>query len=93
MLAMYIPDHFAEQRLEQLHRIIHDNPLGIVVMPGDSGMDADHLLFDFEPHDGTHGRLMSAIVHLRERGETALAQIMLENLGPLDPEAAPWSLS
>ncbi|BDB19618.1 hypothetical protein cym2001_29830 [Pseudomonas sp. CYM-20-01] len=220
---MYIPDHFAEQRPQQLHRIIHDNPLGIVVMPGDSGMDADHLPFDFDPRHGPRGLLtahvaranplwqrcaqgapvlvifrgaqayvspngyaskhqthrqvptwnyevvhvhgvmrvmqdpkrlrrtlalltrqheasepepwkmgdapraflddmltkivgieieplrfeckrklnqnkdhadrLSAIVHLRERGETALAQIMLENLGPLDPEAAPWSWS
>jgi len=35
---MYIPEHFAEHRPEQLHRIIRENPLGILVTRGETGI-------------------------------------------------------
>jgi transcriptional regulator len=45
---MYIPEHFAEHRPGQLHRIIRDNPLGILVMACESGMDADPIPFEYK---------------------------------------------
>ena len=58
---MYLPTHFAETRPEELSRIIREHPLGALVTHGTSGLDADHLPFEFDPDVGTHG-LLSAHV-------------------------------
>ncbi|WP_459616660.1 FMN-binding negative transcriptional regulator [Bordetella sp. 2513F-2] len=58
---MYVPAHFAETRPEALHRIIEAHPLGMLVTHGESGLDADHIPFEFDPGTGTHG-LLSAHV-------------------------------
>lgn len=58
---MYIPPHFAENRPEQLHRIIREHSLGTLVTQGFDGLDADHLPFEFDPEVGEHG-LLSAHV-------------------------------
>ncbi|MCX7276172.1 MAG: FMN-binding negative transcriptional regulator [Burkholderiales bacterium] len=58
---MYIPAHFAENRPEQLQRIIREHPLGTLVSHADGGLDADHLPFEFDPAVGPHG-LLSAHV-------------------------------
>ncbi|MDH4558137.1 FMN-binding negative transcriptional regulator [Pseudomonas sp. BN417] len=58
---MYIPEHFAEHRPEQLHRIIRDNPLGILVTPGESGMDADHIPFELDTSHGEYGLLTAHV--------------------------------
>jgi transcriptional regulator len=58
---MYTPPHFAENRPEQLHRILRDHPLGALVTHGAAGFDADHLPFEFDPGAGPHG-LLSAHV-------------------------------
>ena len=58
---MYLPTHFAETRPEELSRIIREHPLGALVTHGASGLDADHLPFEFDPDVGTHG-LLSAHV-------------------------------
>ena len=58
---MYLPTHFAETRPEELSRIIREHPLGALVTHGTSGLDADHLPFEFDPGAGTHG-LLSAHV-------------------------------
>jgi transcriptional regulator len=58
---MYLPTHFAESRPEELSRIIREHPLGALVTHGVSGLDADHLPFEFDADVGTHG-LLSAHV-------------------------------
>lgn len=58
---MYIPAHFAENRREELHRIILDHPLGMVVTHGSAGLDADHIPFDFQAEAGTHGVLRAHV--------------------------------
>jgi transcriptional regulator len=54
---MYVPAHFAELRPEAIHRLIEENPLGILVTNGKSGLDANHIPFHLDPRDGQHGRL------------------------------------
>ena len=56
---MYMPQHFAETRPEVIHRIIHEHPLGTLVTQGADGLDADHIPFEFEPAEGTHGVLLA----------------------------------
>ena len=58
---MYIPDHNAESRPEQLQRIIREHPLGTLVTHGSGGLDADHLPFEFDPDAGEHGVLLAHV--------------------------------
>lgn len=58
---MYIPAHFAETRLEELHRIIRAHSLGALVTHGDSGLDADHIPFNLDTEAGTHGTLLAHV--------------------------------
>jgi len=49
---MYLPSHFAETKLEELHRIIRENPLGMLVTHSATGLDADHIPFELESTPG-----------------------------------------
>lgn len=54
---MYIPAHFNESRPEQLHALIAQHPLGILVANGKSGLSANHLPFMLHPQEGPQGVL------------------------------------
>lgn len=58
---MYLPDHFAETRLEEAHRIIREHPFGMLVTHAASGLDANHLPFELVPGKGAHGTLRAHI--------------------------------
>ena len=58
---MYLPPHFAETRPDELHRIMREHPLGMLVTHSDSGLDANHLPFEFDPEHGSQGRLLAHI--------------------------------
>lgn len=59
--AMYIPPHFAQNRPEELHRIIRSHPLGMLVTLNGGTLDADHIPFEFDPDTGTHGVLRAHV--------------------------------
>ncbi len=48
---MYVPSQFAEPRIEELHRIVREISLGMLVRHTGSGLEAEHLpfLLDAEP--------------------------------------------
>lgn len=54
---MYVPPHFAEHRSEVLFNLIEQNPLGILVIHGKSGVDANHLPFELNRSQGDQGVL------------------------------------
>ena len=54
---MYVPRHFEESSPAQLHALIAQHPLGILVNQGSSGLDANHLPFELETREGSHGVL------------------------------------
>ncbi|UUZ64030.1 FMN-binding negative transcriptional regulator [Polaromonas sp. P1-6] len=58
---MYIPDHFAETRPDELGRIIREHPLGMLVTQGSAGLDASHIPFEFEAGVGTPGVLSAHV--------------------------------
>jgi transcriptional regulator len=58
---MYIPPHFALTQPEQLQRIIHAHPLGVLVTSGPAGLDADHIPFEFHPASGPLGKLSAHV--------------------------------
>ncbi|WP_374665337.1 FMN-binding negative transcriptional regulator [Ramlibacter sp.] len=57
---MYMPPQFAEVRVDELHRIIQENSLGILVRRTSGGLEADHLPFLIGT-DGDHGSLIAHV--------------------------------
>jgi transcriptional regulator len=55
---MYLPKHFEETRVEELHRVIREYPLGMLVLRGPNGLDANHLPFELELDGDGPGRLL-----------------------------------
>ena len=58
---MYLPQHFEETRVSELHRIIAEYPLGTLVTNGSSGLDANHLPFELNPTIGERGQLFAHV--------------------------------
>lgn len=58
---MYIQSHFAVTEPALLHNIIRDYPLGMLVTQVGSGLDADHLPFEFDPDAGPLGTLKAHV--------------------------------
>lgn len=58
---MYIPAHFSSPGADALHRVMADHPLGMLVLNGTAGPDADHLPFVLESAWGEHGRLLAHV--------------------------------
>ncbi|MGV8898520.1 MAG: FMN-binding negative transcriptional regulator [Burkholderiaceae bacterium] len=46
---MYVPAHFAEVRLDMLHQLMHDYPLGTLITLEPSGLNASHIPFEITP--------------------------------------------
>lgn len=58
---MYIPPQFAEPRLEELHRIVQEHALGVLVTNSSAGLDANHLPFMLEAGEGNYGVLTAHV--------------------------------
>lgn len=63
---MYIPPHFAQTRPDELLRIIRAHPLGMLVTHDSAGLDADHIPFEFDPDQGTHGVLTAHVARAND---------------------------
>ena len=46
---MYSPTHFNETRIDVMHALLHDHPLGAVVLHGPDGLSADQIPFEIAP--------------------------------------------
>ena len=58
---MYIPEHFKPMREEDLHALIHDHPLGVLVTHGEGGFDANHIPFELDLKEGRPGTLRAHV--------------------------------
>ena len=58
---MYLPPQFVEPRVEELHRILRDNSLGMLVRSTTAGFEADHLPFLLDADQGSHGALIGHV--------------------------------
>ena len=57
---MYLPRHFAEDDVAEMHALMRANPLATLVTHGPDGLDANHiplLLADAEPHGKLQGHV------------------------------------
>lgn len=57
---MYVPPHFAIERLAEMHRVIRTYPLGVLVT-ATRGLDANHIPFLFDADRGEHGTLVAHV--------------------------------
>jgi len=77
---MYLPRHFEETRIEELHRVITDYPLGILVLNGPHGLDANHLPFELDANAGEHGQLRAHVARanpLWKEAQTGAAALVI----------------
>jgi transcriptional regulator len=58
---MYQPQHFVETRTEELHRILREHSLGMLVTHSAKGLDADHIPFELDADRGAHGILRAHV--------------------------------
>ena len=58
---MYIPQQFAEPRVEELHRIVRENSLGVLVTNTATGLEANHLPFLLDERQGSGGVLIAHV--------------------------------
>lgn len=57
---MYVPKHFEEQRPAELQRLMREHPLGVLVLHGEHGLDANHIPFEVEV-EGDAVRLLAHV--------------------------------
>ncbi len=58
---MYVPAHFSVSDHDALFRLIRENPLGVLVTHGRSGLDANHVPFELDPSEGERGVLRAHV--------------------------------
>ena len=58
---MYVPPHFEVSNPEVLHDLIVHHPLGVLITQGESGLNANHILFELEASASTHGILRAHV--------------------------------
>jgi transcriptional regulator len=58
---MYLPAQFEENRPEILHRLMAEHPLAALVTHGPTGLDANHVPFEFDASQGESGLLRAHV--------------------------------
>ncbi|HYF60757.1 MAG TPA: FMN-binding negative transcriptional regulator [Burkholderiaceae bacterium] len=58
---MYVPTHFAMTDRDAMHRVIREHPLGMLVVQGPEGLDANHLPLELDASVGPWGRLVGHV--------------------------------
>jgi transcriptional regulator len=81
---MYIPEHFAETRLDRLHGLIRERPLGLLVTCGPGGLTANHIPFVLDPAAGEWGTLHGHVARNNPvwREDLAVPEVLVVFQGP-----------
>jgi len=58
---MYLPSLYAEARIDELHRLIREHPLGMLVASMPDGLEAQHIPFVLEAERGEQGVLIAHV--------------------------------
>lgn len=58
---MYLPKQFAEPRADEIHRIVHEHSLGMLVTQTAAGLDANHIPFLLDTQQGPCGVLQAHV--------------------------------
>ncbi len=60
-MPMYVPGHFSEQSDEVMHALIRACPLGLLVVAGAGGLEANHIPFLLSVADGGRATLLGHV--------------------------------
>ena len=58
---MYLPKQFVEPRIEELHRIVRENSLGMLLTNTAAGLEANHLPFLLDGDQQAGGILLEIL--------------------------------
>ncbi|HSB80051.1 MAG TPA: FMN-binding negative transcriptional regulator, partial [Candidatus Methylomirabilis sp.] len=58
---MYVPSHFEETRIDVLHQLMYEHPLGALVTLGSDGLDANHIPFELDADPAPLGTLRAHV--------------------------------
>ncbi len=72
---MYSPAHFKEARVDILHQLIREYPLGTLVTHTPAGLVADHIPFIIDPHPAPYGTLRGHVARANPVGKVHSAEI------------------
>lgn len=81
---MYTPKSYREERLDVLHALMADHPLGALVRMGEDGLCADHLPFEIAPPtaDAPFGTLRAHVARANPLWRTDGADTLVIFQGP-----------
>jgi transcriptional regulator len=81
---MYLPDHFAEPRLDVLHQTLRTAGLATLVSAGPGGLDASHLPLLLDPAPAPLGRLLGHLARANPQWQATPAgsEVLAVFLGP-----------
>jgi transcriptional regulator len=81
---MYSPSHFEETRVDRLHALIEDHPLGTLVMHSADGLVADHIPFEIAAAtaEAPHGTLRAHVARANPLWRQAGADALVLFQGP-----------
>lgn len=81
---MYLSSHFEESRIEVLHQLIREHPLGALVTLSAQGLNANHIPFEIDGALGPRGTLRGHVARAnpvwRDHSQTAEALVIF--IGP-----------
>jgi transcriptional regulator len=90
---VYVPAHFAEERIDVLHAAIERIALGTLVTSGATGLEATHLPFLLDRDRGPRGTLIGHVARANRQWKRAAGEAALVTfLGPdsyVSPSAYP----
>ena len=58
---MYLPRHFEETRIDVMHELMRDHPLGLLVTQGADGLQANSLPFMVDTRPTPRGTLLAHV--------------------------------
>lgn len=89
---MYLPSHFEEQRVDVLHQLIRERPLGTLVTLDSKGLNANHIPFEVDQEPAPRGTLRGHVARAnpvwRDFSQTVEALVVF--LGPQTYVTPSW---
>jgi len=72
---VYLPKHFEETRVEVLHALIREYPLGTLVTLGADGLNANHIPIEIDPEPAPLGTLRGHVARANPVWRDAVADV------------------
>ncbi len=87
---MYVPSHFQETRVPELHAAIRRIAFGTLVSQGPDGLFASHVPMLIDPEPAPYGTLLGHIARANPHGEIRDADALAIFLGPNSYVTPSW---